>query len=161
MDKGWLGSNEARIALLFRLALGAVFLWASYDKLLDPRAFALAVANYQLVPEVGVNLLAVLLPWLELACALLLISGQWTRTSSLIVALLLVVFMIAVGVAMVRGLDVSCGCIGSDASRRIGIKLLGQDALLLAMAVFLTIRGNDRVGWTAFLGAGPREMVVS
>jgi hypothetical protein len=34
-----------------RLLLGAVFLYASYDKILHPQAFAQAVYNFQILPD--------------------------------------------------------------------------------------------------------------
>jgi uncharacterized membrane protein YphA (DoxX/SURF4 family) len=138
--------------LLCRTVVGCVFLWASYAKILDPGPFALSVANYHLVPVWGVNLMAVGLPWLEFGCALLLLSGQWVRTSSFLVAGLLAVFMTAVGISMARGLDVNCGCFSASSGRKIGFKLLGEDLLLLAMTAVLFFRAGDALGWKAFLG---------
>lgn len=138
--------------VVFRLVVGLVFLWASFGKILDPGDFAVATANYRLLPEWGVNLLAVGLPWLEFLCALLLLSGQWVRTASLVVSGLLVLFMVVVSVSMVRGLDVDCGCFNAQSGRKIGVKLLAQDALYLAMSAVLFFRSPDAVGWKAFLG---------
>jgi uncharacterized membrane protein YphA (DoxX/SURF4 family) len=138
--------------LLVRTVLGVVFLWASYNKIFDPGAFALALANYRLVPAWGVNLMAVVLPWMEFCCALLLLSGQWVRTSSFLVAGMLVMFMIAVGISMARGLDVNCGCFSASGGRRIGFKLLGEDLLYLVMAAALFFRAGDSLGWKSFLG---------
>ncbi|MDH3555163.1 MAG: DoxX family membrane protein, partial [Deltaproteobacteria bacterium] len=52
-------------ALVLRIVLGWVFIYASLDKIRHPDLFAEAVYNYQLLPEVAVNLVAICLPWVE------------------------------------------------------------------------------------------------
>ena len=47
---------QSKIFILMRLALGAVFLYASYDKILHPAAFAKAVYNYQILPDEAISL---------------------------------------------------------------------------------------------------------
>ncbi len=55
-----------RFLILFsRLFLGGVFVYASIDKVLHPAAFAEVIYNYQIVPEIFINLVALILPWLE------------------------------------------------------------------------------------------------
>ena len=134
-----------------RILLGLVFLVYSLDKIPHPDSFARAIANYRLLPETTVNLLAVVLPWIECVCALLLLSGQWVRSASFVVACLLIVFMIAVTISLFRGLDIDCGCFSAQSGRKIGLKLLGEDLLMLAMSVFLILRARDGIGWQAWL----------
>jgi len=93
--------------------MGLVFIWASWDKLLDPEAFAQVVDNYKVLPPFMVNLVAVILPWTEMICGLLLIVGFLTRGSALIIDALLLIFIIALGYNLYRGLDISCGCFTS------------------------------------------------
>lgn len=50
------------VLLVVRLFLGAVFVYASLDKILHPQAFAEMVYNYQLLPDVLINLTAIILP---------------------------------------------------------------------------------------------------
>jgi hypothetical protein len=50
-------------ALVLRIVLGCVFIYASLDKIRHPDLFAEAVYNYQLLPEVAINLWAIWLPW--------------------------------------------------------------------------------------------------
>ena len=54
------------VALAFRLYLGGLFVYASLYKINYTAEFAETIASYQLVPYWGVNLLAVILPWIEL-----------------------------------------------------------------------------------------------
>jgi uncharacterized membrane protein YphA (DoxX/SURF4 family) len=69
-----------------RLALAGMFLYASHDKLLAPAAFAKIVYQWQVGGAVFSNLVAVILPWVELIAGLLLLFGAWTREAALVVA---------------------------------------------------------------------------
>lgn len=127
------------------LGLGAVFLYASFDKILEPAAFARIVYHYQLIGpsrEMGplpANLLAVTLPWVELLTGLLLACGFWRREAAALAALMLMAFVAAVGAALWRGIDIeNCGCFSvSGQGRRAGASLLVADVALLAAAVYL------------------------
>ena len=104
--------RSPRVHLLLRLVLGGFFVYASLDKIWDPAAFAKIVYQWQVVGPVASNLAAVTLPWIELLAGLLLVAGVWKRESSLVIALLLVVFLVAAGSVMARGIDVeNCGCV--------------------------------------------------
>ncbi len=98
------------IHLLLRVFTGIVFILASWDKLLDPMSFARVIHNYQIVPSFMVNLVAIILPWMELICGLLLISGLLIKGSVFIIDSLLFIFILALGFNLYRGLDISCGC---------------------------------------------------
>lgn len=98
-----------------RIALGIVFVYASYDKILHPAAFAKIIHNYQILPDELVNLAAIFLPWLELTIGSLLILGLWLPGSVFIGNLLLITFLSAIIYNKVRGLDISCGCFSTSA----------------------------------------------
>ncbi|UCF92344.1 MAG: DoxX family membrane protein [Desulfobacterales bacterium] len=102
--------NKERLYLGGRIFLGIVFLWASWSKIYDPQGFARILQNYQILPQALVNPAAVLLPWTEALCGLLLISGYLVRGSSLIVNMLMLTFIAAFMINFYRGIDVSCGC---------------------------------------------------
>jgi putative oxidoreductase len=148
LDAGWLNLVEQAS----RILLGLVFLLYGVDKIPHPDNFARAIANYRMLPGGLVNLLAVVLPWIEVLCGLLLLSGQWVRSAALVSAFLLAVFVIAVSVALARGLDINCGCFDAHSGRRIGLRVLGEDFLFLALSVVLILKARDRVGWKALLG---------
>jgi len=127
------------------LALGAVFVYASFEKIAQPRDFARIVYHYQVIGPsarlgyVPANLLAVALPWTEALAGLLLIAGIWRREAAAVVAALLVVFLAAVGWALHQGIDVeNCGCFTVEGGGRgAGLKLILQDLGLLAVAALL------------------------
>ncbi len=133
------------------ILLGAVFIYASADKILQPADFARIVYHYQLIGpgrEVGpmpANVLAVTLPWVELVAGLLLASGLWRREAALVAALMLLMFLGAVGSALWRGIDIeNCGCFSvSGKGRQAGVQLLAGDLALLGAAAYLA-RGRPR-----------------
>ncbi|SFM97208.1 cation diffusion facilitator family transporter [Thermodesulforhabdus norvegica] len=101
---------------LMRIAFGGVFVWASYDKILNPREFAEVVYNYMILPDEFINIVAIILPWIELFTGLSLIFGIFTRGSLLISIALLIVFTGAIVANIIRGIDISCGCFTTDQS---------------------------------------------
>ena len=142
------------IELAARIVVGLVFLLYGLDKIAHPDDFAQAIANYRLLPEVLVNLVAVILPWVELICGLLLLAGQWVRSAALVSAFLLGVFVIAVSITLARGLDINCGCLNAEAGRKVGLRLLSEDLLLIGAAALLVLKAGDRTGWRALVGVG-------
>jgi len=127
-----------------RIMLGGVFVWASWDKIFDPAAFAQAIANYQIVPSTAGNLAALILPWVELVCGGCLILNRWTRGSALIAAALMVVFMGALGYNIYRGVDVNCGCFTLDEEAPGNMWLyLVRDAVFLSAAIGVICRNRS------------------
>ena len=124
-------------ALVLRMFLGCVFIYASLDKIRHPGLFAEAVYNYQLLPDVTVNLVAISLPWLELLGGTLLVLGLWMEGSILILSGLMVIFIGALGINLARGLDVHCGCFITQSSDPITILTLFRDSLFLLLAFYL------------------------
>jgi uncharacterized membrane protein YphA (DoxX/SURF4 family) len=94
-----------------RVFLAFVYLLAAWPKLLDPAGFAKALNNYQLLPDAFINLLAIYLPWLELFAALALLFAPPLRRGAVwLIAAMTVVFIVAIASAMLRGIDIDCGC---------------------------------------------------
>ncbi len=121
------------VLLTLRLAIGAVFIIASWDKVLNPGRFAEIIEGYKIVSGYPVQALAVWLPWVELGVGLMLVAGIWIRAAALLFSGLTIVFIAAIASALVRGLDIQCGCfslsLGSDA--RTWVSLWQEIALLM------------------------------
>jgi len=83
---------------------------ASLPKIADPPSFAHMIYNYRLLPGPLVNGLALLMPWVELLAGLALILGAWRREAAALLGLLLLVFIAAIGINLLRGRAVDCGC---------------------------------------------------
>jgi uncharacterized membrane protein YphA (DoxX/SURF4 family) len=64
------------------------------------------------LPTAGVEVVAALLPWVEIAFGVLLLAGVGTRIVAVLSLALLVLFMAGVVQAWARGLSIDCGCFG-------------------------------------------------
>lgn len=127
------------IYLVLRVALGIIFIAASWDKIKDPKAFADVVENYQILPAVLVNPVAIVLPWVEAVCGVLLISGRLTKGSVLITDILMVIFISAFIFNIYRGLDISCGCFSLSLQAKKGSYILYiiRDLFILAAGLWV------------------------
>jgi putative oxidoreductase len=106
---------------ILRCLLGALMLWAAVSKLAQPTEFLASIYAYDMpLPRSWLQLVAVVLPWLELLCGLLLLANVWSETALAVIISLLAVFVLATGQAWARGLDISCGC--------FNLKIFGADA---------------------------------
>ena len=116
---------------LLRVIMAGTFFYAAWGKILDPAAFAVDVANYRMVGDPWVRIVAVFLPWLEFWCALTLLAvPPFRRSAWWWFLLMLAGFTIAKIHAIREGLDISCGCFGGDTT-------LGAADLLLNFALML------------------------
>jgi uncharacterized membrane protein YphA (DoxX/SURF4 family) len=124
------------LATAARLLLGGVFLVAGALKIPDPAAAVRAVRAYRLLPEALVGPVAFGLPVVEVAVGLALLLGVFVRTAALASAVLLVVYLVGVGSAWARGLQIDCGCFGGGgqvaaADTAYPAEVLRDSALLL------------------------------
>ena len=86
--------------------------------------------------------MALLLPWWELGAGLALLLPGWRRAGAAIVFVLTCVFIGAIISAMVRGLDISCGCFGVHSSK-VGFLLLAFDLSLLLATGYVFLSGKE------------------
>ena len=118
-----------------------VFLVAGVLKVPDPAAAVRAVRAYRLLAEPLAAPVAFGLPVLETAVGLALLVGVFVRTAAIASAVLLVVFIAAVGSAWARGLQIDCGCFGNGGQVAAGetsypLEIL-RDVGLLVLALAL------------------------
>jgi uncharacterized membrane protein YphA (DoxX/SURF4 family) len=134
--------------LLLRLAVAGVFLVAGVLKIWDFRHgqsatpdFTVAIQHFELLPwpDLAV-LLAVYLPWLEVVAALALFVRRLALGATTAITVMTAIFLVALGSAWWRGLDISCGCFGKDEVSIHYPTLLLRDGVLLLAAVVLVIR---------------------
>lgn len=136
--------------IALRIFLGAVFIWASVPKIIDPPGFAEILKNYQILPLVLLNPVAVLLPWIEALCGLSLIFGRLIRGGALIFVVLMAIFAALTAFNIYRGLDVNCGCFSvatTETSASQWFNLL-RNLVLLSLGIFVLQRtgtGENRV----------------
>ena len=125
-----------------RLLVGGIFVYAGASKILDPVRFADAVAAYQMLPVSVINLVAIMLPWVEVVAGILAVMGFWLPASSLVIASLMSLFMLALTQAMARGLKISCGCFGSGMEPITGLTV-ARDVFIWVLSVALCWRASE------------------
>ncbi len=140
------GGITSLLVLIGRLVLGGIFLVAAYTKFHFNGAwhfhdyhffFAMAIDSYHMLPLSAVQWMARVLPWIELALGILLLTGAGLRWSALLTSMLLLVFIAAMTRAKMLGLEINCGCFGNN--EKLGTVTLLRDSTLLLLAVAVTV----------------------
>jgi putative oxidoreductase len=108
--------NNGWIELAARWILGLTFIYASFHKIVSPADFAKIVYGYDLFPEISINLIAIVIPFLELVIGLALIIGIYPRSAAIIISGLLLAFIAASAINLIRGHEFNCGCFFSGQS---------------------------------------------
>ena len=121
-----------------RLVLGVVFIYASYDKILDPSKFARDISNYHFVPFGLEITVAIILPWLELFIGIGIILGIYIDGNTLLSAFLLLLFNFLIFQAMVRGFNIECGC-GLKEGELVGWRKLIENFTLFGGACLILL----------------------
>ncbi len=119
------------LILGFRFILGIMMMYASFSKIADPKEFASLIDNYQFLPYSLTNLMAIFLPWVELYVGACLILGIFVDGAALLTMGMMLMFIIALSQATIRGLDIECGCF--TGASKVGVSRILEDILWLAM----------------------------
>ena len=140
-------SQRSVIALLCRVILGVILVYASIDKIVHPAEFAKAIGNYNVLPFGLENLLGIVLPILELLVGICLVLCIMLDGSAIITAGMMTVFIIALSQAMIRGIDINCGCFKvtvENGGHQVGIRRIIEDFLFLGMSLMVLSRGERK-----------------
>ena len=160
------------------MVLGSILVLSGMTKLGVPAAFTVSIDSYEMpLPTLLVQVMSVALPPLELLLGVWLLIGLFTRFSAAVSGGLMVIFLIAMVQAALRGLDPNCGCVaGAEGNplgnamvaalgpigdwltnERVGLGSIARDVVFLLMALHLwfvpTIWGVD---WLRSRGSGVR-----
>ena len=125
-----------------------MFIYASYSKILDPASFSKNIHNFHTTDNfIWVeNLVALILPWLELIVGVFLVFGVFLKGATSLTIGMLILFIIILSQAVFRGIDVHCGCFKTEADAgttdfRIElIKRIVEDFVYLGMAIVIQMR---------------------
>ncbi len=118
-----------------RFILGIVFIMASVEKITLPEVFAENISAYAILPTGLINIVALVIPWVELICGIFLVAGVSVRPSALVLSLLIVMFIIMLISALLRGLRIDCGCIGTSGSSVVSWWRVFEDMGLLILSL--------------------------
>jgi hypothetical protein len=106
---------------------------AAVPKIVDLQGFYLSVDNYQILPEAVVPFFAIFLVSLELTVGLFLVLRVYVKESAFITVVLNIVFIIALTLVIVRGIDISCGCFSKNGSS-VSIHQIIRDLFFIFLA---------------------------
>jgi uncharacterized membrane protein YphA (DoxX/SURF4 family) len=130
--------------LVCRIFLGFLFIYASLEKILQPEEFAKQVGYYKALPFGLENLLAIVLPWTELIVGICLLAGLFVDGAALLSIIMMLVFILAISQAMLRGIDITCGCFKVSAdSEKLGLHTIIRDIIFLIMS-FVVLNRQER-----------------
>lgn len=120
--------------LVARLLLAGVFVVSGIAKLRDREGSRKAVQDFG-VPGPLVAPVAGGLPYIELACAVLLFFADPAATVGILLAvLMLLAFTVAIVVSLLRGNRVDCHCFGQIGAASIGWPTVARNVALLVVA---------------------------
>jgi len=132
------------LVLICRIFLGFLFIYASLEKILQPEEFAKQVGYYKALPFGLENLLAIVLPWTELIVGICLLAGLFVDGAALLSIIMMLVFILAISQAMLRGIDITCGCFKVSAdSEKLGLHTILRDIIFLIMS-FVVLNRQER-----------------
>ncbi len=138
---GWFQAlvKNRYLTLAFRLILAATFLTSSYGKLVDIERYSVdAVYDFGILPMALARPFGLVMPYLELLCALGLLFGVLTRLSALGIALMSLCFFIAKAIVLAQGRSIYCGCFGAVVDTLASQSIfLDIPMMLLAIQVML------------------------
>jgi hypothetical protein len=132
--------------LIARWLLGAVFVVACYHKIVQPAHFAKIIYGYYLFPDAAINLIAIILPYVELYAGMALILGIYPRSAALVINAMLFAFIVAISINLIRGHEFDCGCFSFGASGKApsAVHLLIRDILCFLFGLQVLFYRNSR-----------------
>lgn len=122
---------------IFRYVIGVVLIVAAIPKIAEPELFIKAIEAYKILPNYLINLTGLMIPWIELLTGLFLIIGFMLRGSSILAVTLFFAFSIFIGVGLLRGLSIDCGCFGAVNSP-LTVNRLIEDLIFLSISAYIS-----------------------
>ena len=150
LERFWSHPLHSWAALPCRLYIGVVFILAAWHKIVHPGDFAVSIHFYGMATLEQLHLFALVLPWLELITGVTVIIGLWTRASALCIAGMTVMFIVALIVAIDKGVQMTgCGCFAAgaeEAMKSITWSYVYRDVRYLAALLFVALTDNGWLG---------------
>ncbi len=132
-----LEKEKTVVFLILRVIISLLFIYAGVEKINDPSTFATAIENYRLFPFPLINLLAVFFPWLEMFAGILLLFNTLPKENLALIFSLTLIFTFAVSIALIRGINIDCGCYGVLGAQKVGIQKIIENTLILIICAVL------------------------
>lgn len=139
LQNGW-------VELVLRYIVGMTFVYASIHKIEAPAEFAKVIYGYGLFPPGIINLVAVFVPFLEVITGLAIILGIYPRAATVLVGVMLLLFIIAISINLIRGYEFDCGCFSFTPGehKSSSVQLLVRDVVYFILCVLVLGYHGDR-----------------
>jgi uncharacterized membrane protein YphA (DoxX/SURF4 family) len=137
--------NNGWLEIALRWILGVTFIYASYYKIMSPMDFAKIIYGYNLFPAFLINLIAVIVPFIELISGLSLLLGIFPRSAALIINGLLLAFILILTINIIRGHEFDCGCFSASKTGS-PVMMVARDVIYLMMGLQVFLFHGIRKG---------------
>ncbi len=118
---------------VIRLILAFIFIFAGIEKIKSPHNFAISIDAYWMI-----NFIVIFIPWLELFVGFGIIFGYKLKANLYLYIFMMINFTVLILIAMVKGLDIECGCFGEH-STKVGFQKLMEN-LFIILLVFVLLK---------------------
>lgn len=134
------------LELAARWILGLTFIYASFHKIISPAEFAEIVYGYDLFPQISINLIAIIVPYLELITGIALVAGIYPRSAAVIINGLLLGYLAALSINFIRGHEFDCGCFsaGQNGHSSSSEVMLIRDAIYFILGLLIILFSGIR-----------------
>ena len=139
------------ITLVISASLALLFFMAARHKMASTLEFQGSLAAYEILPESMVSPVAKVLPYIEMAVAILILIPLTREFAAFVAIMLLTVYALAMAINILRGRsNIDCGCGGQP--QVLSVWLLLRNGVLIAGGSLLLFPASDRaVVWADFL----------
>jgi len=151
------------VSLVARLVLGGALMYAGLIKLPNLKRSVGAVRAYELpLPDWAIEFIGYALPIGEVLLGAVIIAGIFTRWTALLGVALMVVFIIGIASAWIRGLNIDCGCFteGGVLADDVKTKYLEdilRDIAFIACGVFVMIFPKSPIAVDKWIAGSDQE----
>jgi len=158
--------HEPVVTLALRTFLALLFLTAAWSKLTHVDEFHGVVRNFRLLPDAMSQVVARLLPVVEVLLAIGLVVRPLTQSAAVAAAALLLVFALALAINVLRGRTaIDCGCLRQGLKQPVSWWLVGRNLVLAAIslvvaAVLPRVGEAGLVDITTGIMAGATAMLI-
>jgi uncharacterized membrane protein YphA (DoxX/SURF4 family) len=138
--------NQIWVEMPVRWFLGGSFFYSSLHKIMEPAKFAKIIYGYKLFPTFSINLIAIVVPYLELFAGFALILGLYPRSAALVINGLLIGFAAAISINLYRGVEFDCGCFVFDefVSGATAAELLIKNSFFFMLGLYVIFFAKHR-----------------
>ena len=123
--------------LIMRIILSLTFIISGIEKISNPEEFAQSIENFRMLPIFSINIFALFFPWLEVLTGILLFFGVRIKENSFLITGMLTIFTIGVIAAVLRNLDIDCGCFGTLHAQKVGLLKIFENIVLISFGILV------------------------